>query len=79
VAVKIEIDPLLTGAALRAAQEVTIKGSGFGQGCDGKCQVKGLHVVFSECLKTRFCLKPAALYQTELDQFSPAMLFFFMM
>jgi hypothetical protein len=52
VAVKIEINPLVTGAALRAAQQVTIKGSGFDQGCDGKCQVKGLHVVFSECLKT---------------------------
>jgi hypothetical protein len=48
VAVKIEINPLVTGAALRAAQQVTIKGSGFGQGCDGKCQVKGLHVVLSE-------------------------------
>jgi hypothetical protein len=45
---KIEIDPLLTGSALRATQQVTIKGSGFGQGCDGKCQVKGLHAVLNE-------------------------------
>jgi hypothetical protein len=48
VAVKIEINPLVTGAALRAAQQVTIKGPSFGQGCDGKCQVKGLHAVLSE-------------------------------
>jgi hypothetical protein len=52
VAMKIKINPLVTGAALRAAQQVTIKGSGFCQGCNGKCQVKGLHVDFSECLKT---------------------------
>jgi hypothetical protein len=45
VAMEIEIDPLITRAALRAAQQITIEGSGFGQGCDGKCQVKWLHVV----------------------------------
>jgi hypothetical protein len=48
VTVEIEIDPLFARAALRTTQQVTIKGSGFGQGCDWKCQVKGLHAVLSE-------------------------------
>jgi hypothetical protein len=45
---KIEINPLVTRAAFRTTQQVTIKGSGFGQGCDGKCQVKRLHAVLNE-------------------------------
>jgi hypothetical protein len=52
VAVKIEINPVVTGTALRATQQVTIKGSGFGQGCDGKCQMKGLHAFLSEDSKS---------------------------
>jgi hypothetical protein len=43
MAIKIEVDPLIAGAALRTSQQIAIEGSRFGQGCDGKCQVKGLH------------------------------------
>jgi hypothetical protein len=72
VPMKIEVNPIFTGTAFRATQQVTIKGSGFGQGCDGKCQVKGLHADLFEVSKAQFCLKPEAPYQTELDQFSQA-------
>ena len=55
VAVKIEVDPVLTGAALWTTQQVTIKRSGLGQRSDGESQVEWLHGVV--CLKSKgqFC------------------------
>jgi hypothetical protein len=60
VAVKVEVDPVLTGAAFGAPQKVPIKRSGLCQRGDRKSQVEWLHGVV--CLKS----KKAILHQTLL-------------
>jgi hypothetical protein len=60
VAVKVEVDPMLTGAAFGTPQKITIKSPGLCQRGDGKSQMEWLHGVV--CLKS----KKAILHQTLL-------------
>jgi hypothetical protein len=57
VAVKIEVNPVLTGAAFGTAQKITIKRSGLCQRRDGKSQVEWLHGVVCLKSKKQFCTK----------------------
>jgi hypothetical protein len=60
VAIKIEVDPVLTGAAFGTAQQITIKRPGLGQRGDGESQMERLHGVL--CLKSKkpFCTEHRA-------------------